>query len=582
MRLGTRKFTISGIFATAGALALLLAGCGSSSTATGPSDKAKDQTVKLVWDSGGGSSDIPTLDPAQAQDSASIPITYLVFDGLVTLDKDLKVELWGADKITPSADGLSYTFHIRDGQKFSDGTPVKASDYAKAIDRSLNPCLGSVTASYFVQANLKDADKVNGNKCTNGQPTGDVTTLIGDSVIADDSASTLKMVLTQPSGYFLASLSYPTSYAVEPGIVTGDNAGKDGKWLDSMVADSTHPTGKGGSGMFYVAKWNHTGDLVLKPNPNWWGKKPNFTEVDFKIFNSGDTGYSAYQSDQSFDFVDSIPVAQVAAKRGQPDFHEAPQLLFGGLEFNWKVAPFDDLNARKAFCLALDRDSISHNIAKDTTTPTWHIVPQGMPGYNPNLKGLDGAPTKGDVTLAQSYWKKYLDAHNNVVPPIKLSFNLARASQKTAAQYYQATWNQAFNINTEIDQTAWATILQEENSKTAQLFRFGWLADYPDPQDFLTLLFSTTSGYNNQNDSIPAADALMAQADQISDQAKQDQRMQLYNQAEQLLVDNVAYCPISQGKDQYAIRTYMKGGWDLNAQDFIPNDAWVNGYVATH
>jgi peptide/nickel transport system substrate-binding protein/oligopeptide transport system substrate-binding protein len=573
----TRKLPLPGLFVLMGALALLFSACGGA-TSGNSNQKASDQTMKMIWPSGGGV-DIPTLDPGQVQDTASAPIVNLVFDGLVTLDKNLNVEPWAATNWDVTSDGLTYTFHLRPNQKFSDGTPVTPSDYAYAMDRSVNPCLGSQVSGYL--APVKDATAFTGASCAKGAISGPIQTLVGDSIIPDDSANTLTVKLEQPAGYFLEALTYPTSYALQKKVVSGANLGADDKWLDNLAQGAT---GQGGSGMFYVSTWDHAGNLILKANPNWWGvsagKKPNFTEVDFKIFDSGDTAYNTYLSDQSYGFSNTIPVGQIAGARGQPDYHADPALIVGGLQFNWKIAPFDNLDARKAFCLALNRKQISQSIAKGTTVPSWHIVPKGMPGYNPSIQGIDGAGTTGDLAKAQQHWNAYKATLNGApVPPIKLTFNLAFASQKAAAEAYQATWNQAFGINTQIDQTAWATSLALQKQKKVQLYRFGWAADYPDPQDFLTLLFSTTAVYNNANASIPQADQLMTQADQLSGIGL---RTKLYNQSEQMLVDEVAYCPLSQNLNFYRVRTWVKGDFVENATGTFPNDAWVSAYIVTH
>jgi peptide/nickel transport system substrate-binding protein/oligopeptide transport system substrate-binding protein len=572
MRLGNRKFSIAGLIVLMGTIALLASACGTS-TSNGPTDKAKDQTLKIGWATGGGP-DITTLDPAQCSDTSCGPLESMLFDGLVTLDKNLNVIPWAAKGWTISSDGLTYTFTLQPNQKFSDGTAVKPSDFAWSMDRSANPCLGSQLSYYL--STIKDASAFSGETCTAGQPVGAITTLVGDSIIPDDSANTLTIKLAQPAAYFLAALTYSTSFAVEKSAVSGDDLGKDDTWLDNLAKGAT---GQGGSGMYYVSAWDHQGVLTFKANPNWWGKKPNISEVDFKLFSSTDTEYSTYQTDQTLAYTDTIPVDQIAAAKSLPDYHEQATLIIGGFMMNWKVAPFDDVNARKAFCLAVNRDQLNQSIAKGTQIPNWHVVPKGMPGYNANLKGIDGAPTSGDQTKAKAYWAQYLAAHGNKVPPIKLSFNLSSNTAKLSAEAYQATWNQLFGINATIDQTAWKTILQQEQAKTLQLYRFGWAADYPDPEDWLTLLFSTDSPYNQQNASIPEADALMKQADGLADMS---QRIPLYNQAEQMVVDQVAWCPTSQYQNYYRVRTWVKGGFVQTAQGSFPLPVWQTAYIANH
>lgn len=578
MRLGNHKFGIAGLIVLIGTIALLVSACGTTSGTTGPGDKAKDQTLRLGWQTGGGP-DITTLDPAQCTDTSCIPIVQMLFDGLVTLDKNLNVVPEGAKSWTVSSDALTYTFTLQSNQKFSDGTPVKPSDYAWSMERSLNPCVGSPVAYYLSGAGselIKDAQTYNSETCTNGQVTGSITTLIGDSIIPDDSANTLTVKLAAPAAFFLSAMTYPTSYAMEKSTVTGPNLGKDDTWLDNLFSGAT---GQGGSGMFYLSAWDHKSIITLKPNPNYWGKKPNFTQVDFHLFESGDTEYSTYQTDQTLAYTDGIPATQLAAAKGQPDYHELPLLGFGGFAMNWKIPPFDDVNARKAFCLVINRDQFMQSVFKGAYIPSWHIVPKGMPGYNANLKGINGSGTTGDVAGAQQLWQQYLAAHNNKVPPIKLSFNLSSSTAKLQAEALQSIWNQAFNINVQIDQTAWATILKLEQTKQVQIYRFGWLADYPDPQDFLTLLFSTTSGYNWNNASVPQADQLMTQADGLADM---NQRVPLYNQAEQLLIDNGAYCPTFQYQNFFRLRTWVKGGFDQTSQQIWPLSAWQSGYIANH
>jgi ABC-type oligopeptide transport system substrate-binding subunit len=115
--------------------------------------------------------------------------------------------------------------------------------------------------------------------------------------------------------------------------------------------------------------------------------------------------------------------------------------------------------------------------------------------------------------------------------------------------------------------------------KTSPLALFGWSEDYSDPQDFLTMLYSSDSPYNTQTASVPAADALMRQADALPDMA---QRVPLYQQAEQLLIDNVAVCPLLQYVNHYGLRTWVKGDFVEDARGLFPNDAWVSGYIAKH
>jgi peptide/nickel transport system substrate-binding protein/oligopeptide transport system substrate-binding protein len=559
-----------------GALALLLSGCNLPWQAN-QSDKAKDQTMKMGWSTGGGR-DITTLDPAQCADASCLRLISLVYDGLVTTDRNEHIEPWAARSWTISPDGLTYTFRLQPNQRFSDGVPVKPSDYAWSMDRSANPCLGS-QLSYYLAA-IKDASAFSGEPCLDGQIQGSITTLVGDSIVPNDSANTLTITLAQPAGHFLAALTYPTSFAVEKSVVTGAYLGRDDTWLDNLAKGAT---GQGGSGMFYVSAWDHQGVLIFKQNPHWWGKKPNFTTVDFKLFASTDTEYGVFHSDQTLAYADTIPMDQIAAAKNHPDYHEQAWLALKVLLLNWKIAPFDDINARKAFCLAINRDQINQQVYQGGNMPTWHLVPQGMPGYNDHLHGLDNTPTSGDMALARGYWQQYLTAHPHWKMPAQFTVagSLSSASSLMTLNRLQADFSQMLGQNITLKPPWQGGILQQypDPYSTSPLSLFGWSDDYPDPEDFLTLLYTSDSPYNTQSASIPAADALMKQADALPDMA---QRLPLYNVAEQLLIDNVAACPLFQYVNYYALRPWVKGGFVEDARGVFPNDAWVSGYIAKH
>jgi peptide/nickel transport system substrate-binding protein/oligopeptide transport system substrate-binding protein len=574
-----RKFSLSALAVVGGTTAMLLSGCGSSSTATGPTDLAASQVLHMTWAASQGVQ-ISPIDPGTASDTTVGPIINLTFDGLVQLDQNLKVEDWGADKITTSADGLTYTFHLRSGQSFSDGTAVKASDYAYGMTRSLDPCFQSPVNYYLYAVKGAAAYSDQGN-CVNNAPKTPLT-----SIVADDGAATVTMTLEKPAAFFLSAMTYSTSFAIERSVISGANLGADDTWTKNIVADATHPTGQGGSGMYYVSQYDSQGNLVLKQNPHWWGltqgKKPYLTEIDYKIFADGDSEYAAYNTGSAYDETDSIPTAQYPTAKASPDFHEYTPLIMQFAEFNWKIAPFDNVDARQAFCEAINRTAIANNVLKTGQTPGYHIVPKGMPGYDANVTGPDGiTDPAGDLTKAQAHWAAYKATLNGApLPTIKYTYDIGSQSAKNYATALVAGWNQAFpDAKVTLNPLTFQERIKEEDAKNVlQSFRFGWAADYPDAQDWLTLLFDTNSSYNKWNASVPQADQLMEQADGTADQ---NQRTTLYNQAEQLLVNNVATCPVYQYAAHYRVRQFVHG-YVETAQGNPSNDQWVQTYIATH
>lgn len=593
MRLGSRKLSISMLAVLFGSLALLLSACGTT-TSTGPQDKAKDQILKMTW-SGAGATDVPTLDPGLSSDAQSIPLIDLMFDGLVVLDQNLKVQLWGADKVDVSGDGLTYTFHVRANQKFSDGKAVKASDYAYGMNRTLNPCFASSVNYYLFD--LKDASTFANEKCTNGtisaadgQTTPVINTLIGSSIVADDTASTIKLTIGHAAGYFLSALTYPCSYLIEQSVVSGDNLGKDGKWLDSMVANSTNKTGQGGSGMFYLAKQDHAGSIVLKKNPNWWGiaagKAPQLDEINYTIFAKSETLYATYKSDDSFAYDDGIPAAEVAAAKSEADYKEHGVLSFNAIHFNYTQAPFDSKDARLAWCESVNRDLLNAPTGplKGLVNPSWTIVPPGMPGYQATFTGPDGVGTTGDPTKAKAHWQAYLAAHGGKAPAkMQLMYNTGSATADNTWQAIQGQIQDSLGIKIELVALDFPSYLDANDHGKYMAHRFGWLADYPDPQDFLTLLYESHSSYDTDHIAVPAADDLMNAADRIDkqDAASVADRISKYNQAERALVDDGGVCPLYHSLGRYRVRTWAKN-FELNSQSLVSDEQWTKVYIAKH
>lgn len=581
---------------TSGLVALLVTGC-ASPLANGPNDVApRDQQVihyQLVT----GASDIAGLDPdvsfddlqetAQSAHAASLLPINLVFSGLVAFDQNLNVENWDAQKIDVSSDGLKYTFHLRDGLKFSDGKPVSAADYAFSINRTLDPCLASPVAPYLYE--IKDALTFNAEKCTPGtggaantyaqgygQTTPAISSLLNDSVVASDP-KTLVITLSAPAAYFLAALAYPCAYAIEQGVV-GSNV-LNSKWTESL---SSGATGQGGSGPYYVSSWDHKGTLVLKANPNFW-KQPTIRTINISIYADAATAYKAYTSAK--DDIGYPPAAQLAQAKAQSDYHQVGTLWTNYLGLNWKVAPFDDVHARQAFALALNKDQLNADVLHAAQTPTNHIVPQGMPGYSASLKGPAGVTsTQGDATKAKALWQQYVTAKCGGQPSqcasVTLTYSSSSSTAGKVAADMQQMWKNVLGVSVALQPEDFDTMLGQLATGTVQLWNIGWRAYYPDPEDWLSLQFlcCPEAEYNQGHVNVADANALMTRADVNPNQSE---RLQQYQQAEQLLVDQVAWVPYDQVVDHWQNRAWIHG-YGETALGEPSLDQWLSMYVANH
>ena len=244
-------------------LAIVLTGC--ESNATKPKATALPDSQQILRAPLVGQKDVSGLDPATVADANSLAIMSLIYPGLVTLNANQQVIPWAADGLPDiSEDGKTYTFHVRAGLKWSDGTPINASTFAYSLNRALSPCLNSPVNYYLF--GLKDAVAyfMTGQCASDGVTVdGPIKTLIGDALIVTDP-QTLQIVLAQPAAYFLDTLSYPVAYAVPQQTIT--TYGKD--WTKHL-ADAS---GLGGS-LYKVSAWPHNGTVTLTRNRGFLGRE---------------------------------------------------------------------------------------------------------------------------------------------------------------------------------------------------------------------------------------------------------------------------------------------------------------------
>ncbi len=599
MRTGWPKTRLPAWMLTLGAVALLAAGCSLNPFSSGPNNLAPKSKQVFNYQLVTGATDIAGMDPGVSWDdqrtadcakancahAASLLPISLVYSGLVTLDAKLAIENWDAEKIDVSSDGLTYTFHLRDGLKFSDGKPVTAADYAFGINRTLDPCLASPVAPYLYA--IKDAITFNAERCTPGtgsapntydtgygQTTPVLKDLRHDSVVATD-AKTLTITLSAPVAYFLEALAYPSSYAVEQSVV-GTNP-VNTAWTNTLV---TGATGQGGSGPYYVSSWDHKGSLVLKANP-YFRQQPYLRTINFTIYSDAQKAYAAYQS--SKDDIGYPPAAQLAQAMKQRDFHQQGTLWTNYLGLNWKAAPFDDVRARQAFALALNKDELNASVLHDAQAPTNHIVPQGMPGYNPGLKGPDGVTsTQGDPVKAKALWQQYVAAkcggQAGNCPQVTLTYSSGSPTAGSLATAMKQMWKTVLGVDVALQGEEFDTLLGQLATQSVQMWMLGWFADYPDPEDWLSLQFVPGAPYNAGNVSLPDATTHLNRADTDLNQAD---RLQQYQQAEQLLVDQVAWVPYDQVMNHWQVRSWIQG-YRETALGEPSLDQWLSMYVTNH
>ncbi|GHO62478.1 peptide ABC transporter substrate-binding protein [Ktedonobacter sp. SOSP1-52] len=555
-------------------LAVLVAACGGNSAGNSASSTklSADQQIYVYPEA--GLSDLATLDPGLSTDGPSIGAIDLMFTGLVQLDNNLKVYPELAQSYAVSRDGLTWTFKLRSGLKFNDGNPITADDVVFSIDRALKPELKSTVAPSYLSL-VKDSDK---------RFAGKVPTLIGDSLFAPDP-TTVKIVTSSNAQYFLQSLTYPTSWVVEKSFVQ--------KYGDTDFLK--HLNEGGCSGPFKLDQYTSGKYISFVPNTNYWGGKPQLKKVVYAFYKDPQTAYKAYKTNQ----LDNagVPSANLSEARALPNkqYRQVPQLTIDYFSMNWLAKPFNNVKIRQAFALSIDKAAIEKSINKGARLATNHIIPQGMPGYNPDLKAPAGVTsTKGDKDLAKKLFQEGMQEEGYTTANFPaITMTTATSGSQTAKnlfEFAQQQWKETLGVNVTINDEDFnkrlADVAGTVGNGKLQMWASAWGADYPDPEDWTTLLFGKGSANNDTNYGLGKAKdvALQQQTQDLMLQADVNQntteRLAQYNQIEQQLVDDAAWIPFDQRASSYVLKPCVQGIVD-NAQGILPPQQWANIYKSS-
>ena len=394
------------------------------------------------------------------------------------------------------------------------------------------------------------------------------------------------LIANKKATYFLDALAYSSSYVVEKSLV--DKYGTN--WTD-------HLNEGGGAGPFQVQTYTHGTNIVLVPNANYYGPHPQLTKLIYPFYKQISTNFEAYQAGQT-DYS-GVPSADLSTAKALPNnqYSLVPQLWINYYTMNYLAKPFDNIHIRQAFFLAINKDLIAHNVYKDTVIASNHIVPKGMPGYNPNLTAPDGVTgTSGDTAKAKALFQQGMqeEGYTSVsqIPAIKLTYpsgssdtdNEIAADNRCGKQHWVSVSKPIPKTST----NCFRILLPRRTMPMAcNSGGIGWIADYPDPQDWTTLQFDKGVPNNNmnygQNSTSDAATQQQVQQQLEAADINPDQtsRLQAYMHAEQQLVNDVAWLPTEQVAASQVLKPYVRG-MVFNPQLLIPPDDWGNIFIATH
>ena len=466
-------------------------------------------------------SDPPTLDPHLTTDTTSAGMVVEIFGGLVTLNADLQLVPDIAERWDISSDGRVYTFHLRPNAKFHDGKPVTASDFKWSMERAVNPETASPVADTYLNDIVGVQDVLDGK-----------TTDISGVTVIDDH--TLQITIDAPKAYFLAKLTYPTAY-----VLDRENVKSGGRtWTDSP----------NGTGPFKLKEYRVGERIVLERN-EYYHLQPAF--VDTVLNNlAGGQSMAMYENDEiditGVGLFDLERVLDPNEKLNKELVVAPPSFSVSYIGFNTSEPPFDDPKFRQALNHAVDKELIATEVLSELVEPAYGVLPPGFPGFFPNLKGLTYDPDLATRLLNES---RYADPETR--PRIVITVPGTGGTIGLDLEVVIEMWRQNLGVEVEIRQMEWATYLQDLNRQKFQAFAgLGWEADYPDPQDFLDILFHTDSSINHGAYSNAAVDKILEEARVEPDIAK---RIELYHQAEQMIIDDAAWVPLWYTGERYVL-----------------------------
>lgn len=473
-------------------------------------------------------SDPPTLDPHLTSDTTSAGVVVEIFGGLVSFDTSLNLVPDLAESWEISSDALTYTFKIRDGAVFHDGKPVTAQDFKWSLDRAVNPDTASPVAETYLGDIVGVSDVLEGNS----------TSISGVKAIDN---KTIQITIDEPKAYFLQKLTYPTAFVVDRHNV--ESGGRS--WTDSP----------NGTGPFKMVDYKIGERLILERHDQYHLEPAKLDKIQMNL--AGGSSMAMYENDE----IDLTGISLFDLERIKDpqdplnsDLVVAnPSFSISYIGFNTQQPPFDDAKFRQALNHAVDKKLIAEEVLAGLVVPAYGILPPGFPGHSEDIEGL-----RHDVVLAKKLLSESRYADSSTRPRIVITIPGTGGTPNLDLEVIINMWEQNLAVEVEIQQVEWATYLADLDRQRFQAFGgLGWEADYPDPQDFLDILFHTESDNNNGAYSNSVVDKLLEEARVETDVVK---RMNLYKKAEEMIVNDAPWLPLwFAGERHVLIKPYVKG-----------------------
>ena len=480
-----------------------------------------------------------TIDPAlnSAVDGGNMILH--TFECLLTVDQDGKLAPGQAESWETSEDGLTWTFHLRDGLKWSDGSALTANDFVYSWRRVCDPMVAAPYAETVLGMVEGYADAIGGN-------------LEALGVEATDD-STFVVHLSQPCPYFGSLAAFATLSPVQQATIDANGDG----WA---VAADTYVC----NGSFYISEWVPGSYIMCTKNPNYWNADAiKLDAIKFNLIEDSNASYSAYQTGEVL-FIKDVPTEEIPSLEGNAEFHVEPIIGTYYLSLNTEREPFNDPKVRKALSLAIDREYVANTLMQGTYSPASNFMGPGwidtdgsqfIDNANGGKPYIDTANHEANVEEAKQLLADAGYPDGAGFPSITYSTNDI-GYHKVVAEYLQQAWAE-IGVELQVDIVEWASFTPMRRNGDYDASRNGWVGDYSDPSNMLDLLYSS-NGNNDGKFNNAEYDAAMNTSRTTLDAAE---RSAALHKAEDILMNEAACIPVAYYNDFWLQSSKITGMW---------------------
>ena len=483
----------------------------------------------------GNGAEPASLDPHLIDAYTDQRLVAALFEGLCAIDEQTSQPAPGAaERWEGSADGLTWTFHLRPDLRWSNGEPLSADDFVQSWRRNLAPAFASAYA--YLLFPIKNAAAFNSGQLTDPAALG----------LAAPNPRTVVVTLERPTPFLPILSATAAWYPVNPRVVARYGS------LTDRASAWTRPGNLVGNGPFTLREWTPGSRIVVDKNPLYWDAATvRLQSIVFYPIENPDVEERNFRAGQ-LHLTNNLPLSKIPSyqQTNAARLRTDPLLQTFFIRFNVTKPPFDNPQVRRALALALDRDSISRNLLHGSRLPAHHFVPPGLGGYNSRAQVPD------DFAAARRLLAEAGFPGGRGFPPFEVQVRNDEM-QPRILEAVQAMWQRELGVQLNIALLEQKVTIQNQSTLNFTVGVNGWVADFADPVTFLDL-FVTGGGNNWTGWGDPAYDRLIATAATTLDPR---QRYELFQRAEAILLEQAPVIPLVFGARNYLIDPAVHG-WE--------------------